>query len=133
MVDHASQGTPVKTREAPAEEGVIGRVQFLGCAGTISTVAALVQGLPYYQRARVDGYWLQMDDARRVFRDLLAMDFLERSAIPAMGPDRADLIVAGCAIVEAIADLWQAPAIRVADRGVREGILHDLMGTGRIG
>lgn len=108
-------------------------VQFLGCAGTISTIAALVQELPFYQRLRVDGYHLDMGDARRVFDMLLKLDFKGRAAIPSLGNERADLILAGCAIVEAIADTWNAATIRVADRGVREGILYDLAGVHRLG
>ncbi len=109
-----------------------GRVQFLGCAGTISTIAALVLDLPFYQRSKVDGFWLNIADARRVFAHLLTLNYKGRSAIPALGPERADLIIAGCAIVEAIADLWDAETMRVADRGVREGILYDLVGVERI-
>lgn len=111
---------------------VPGKVQFLGCAGTISTIAALVQDLPFYQRLKVDGHHLKMSDARQIFSRLLALDFEGRAAIPSLGEDRADLILAGCAIVEAIADIWQAQEIRVADRGVREGILYDLAGVYRL-
>ena len=107
-------------------------IQFLGCAGTISTIAALVQDLPFYQRTRVDGYQLDMARARQAFRQLQSLDFQGRSAIPSLGLERADLILAGCAIVEAIADTWHAQTIRVADRGIREGILYDLTGLCRI-
>lgn len=106
------------------------KVQILGCAGTISTIAALVLDLPFYQRAKVDGYHLDIAAARRTFAELKQRDFRGRATIPALGADRADLILAGCAIVEAIADTWHADTIRVADRGVREGILYDLMGLG---
>lgn len=108
------------------------KVQFLGCAGTISTIAALTQDLPFYQRMKVDGHYLNMDEARQIFDQLLKLDFAGRAAIPALGPERADLILAGCAIVESIADIWQAREIRVADRGVREGILYDLAGVQRL-
>lgn len=73
-----------------------------------------------------------MEDARQIFTHLLKLDFKARAAIPALGPERSDLILAGCAIVEAIADTWNASEIKVADRGVREGILYDLAGVYRL-
>lgn len=135
MLDHIKQHLRPLADEIAADfadANANGRVQFLGCAGTISTIAALVQDLPFYQRSKVDGYWLEMAAARQVFADLLQRDFIGRSSIPALGNERADLILAGCAIVEAIADIWNAATIRVADRGVREGILYDLVGMERI-
>ncbi|MGE3770818.1 MAG: Ppx/GppA phosphatase family protein [Bdellovibrionales bacterium] len=104
------------------------KIQYVGCPGTVSTIAALVQDLQVYKRELVDGYHLKVDEALDIFRKLRALDYKERAAIPTLGHDRADLIIAGCAIVEAIATTWGAEVIRVADRGVREGILYDLMG-----
>lgn len=106
-------------------------IQFVGCAGTISTIAALVQDLPSYRRDMVDSYELSTQDALGMFERLRGLSFAERTQIPTLGVDRADLIIAGCAIVEAIAKTWNAPRIRVADRGVREGILYDLLGNKR--
>lgn len=106
-------------------------IQFVGCAGTISTIAALVQDLPSYRRDLVDSYELASTDAFSMFERLRALSFAQRAAIPTLGHDRADLIIAGCAIVEAIARTWDAPQMRVADRGVREGILYDLLGHKR--
>lgn len=108
-----------------------GKIQFVGCAGTISTIAALVQDLPSYRRDLVDSFELSTEAAIDIFKRLRALNFLERAAIPTLGHDRADLIIAGCAIVEAIARTWNADIIRVADRGVREGILYDLLGDKR--
>ena len=51
----------------------------------------------------------------------------ERRKLPCIGQERADLVVAGCAILESILDIWPAPRLGVADRGIREGILRSLM------
>jgi exopolyphosphatase/guanosine-5'-triphosphate,3'-diphosphate pyrophosphatase len=104
------------------------RVQMLGTSGTVTTLAAVLLDLPRYDRRRIDG--LQVDAAAiaAVSERLRRMDNAQRAAHPCIGPGRADLVVAGCAILEAIMRCWPAPALRVADRGLREGILHGLMG-----
>jgi exopolyphosphatase/guanosine-5'-triphosphate,3'-diphosphate pyrophosphatase len=104
-----------------------GLVQMLGTSGTVTTLAGINMGLPRYDRARVDGSHLDTADARRVTRELLALDLAERAAHPCIGPERADLVLAGCAVLEAIVDLWPVRRLRIADRGLREGILWELM------
>lgn len=99
----------------------------LGTSGTVTTIAGVHLGLERYDRARVDGIWIEPADVRRVTRDLLEMDYARRAAHPCVGQERADLVLAGCAIFEAIADAWPADRLRVADRGLREGILMSLM------
>lgn len=99
----------------------------LGTSGTVTTIAGVHLGLERYDRARVDGIWIEPADVRRVTRDLLDMDYARRAAHPCVGQERADLVLAGCAIFEAIADAWPADRLRVADRGLREGILMSLM------
>ena len=99
----------------------------LGTSGTVTTIAGVHLGLERYDRARVDGIWIEPADVRRVTRDLLEMDYARRAAHPCVGRERADLVLAGCAIFEAIADAWPADRLRVADRGLREGILMSLM------
>lgn len=126
-----TQLKPFAETIAPETIAAQGHIQFVGCAGTISTIAALVQDLPNYRRDMVDSYELDMHAAFGVFERLRGLSFEERAQIPTLGHDRADLIVAGCAIVEAIARTWNADRIRVADRGVREGILYDLLGNKR--
>jgi len=64
----------------------------------------------------------------RGISDMLSrMSMEERGQLPCIGTERADLVVAGCAILEAILDIWPAPTLGVADRGIREGILRALM------
>lgn len=103
------------------------RVHMLGTSGTVTTVAGVHLGLPRYDRNRVDGCWLNIDDVRAVTYDLLARSYEERMAEPCIGRDRADLVLAGCAILEAVLRLWPCQRLRVADRGLREGILTTLM------
>jgi exopolyphosphatase/guanosine-5'-triphosphate,3'-diphosphate pyrophosphatase len=102
-------------------------VHLLGTSGTVTTVAGIHLGLKRYDRARVDGCWLDVSDVQSVTADLLRRSYRERVAEPCIGQDRADLVLAGCAILEAILRLWPSERLRVADRGLREGILASLM------
>ena len=99
----------------------------LGTSGTVTTIAGIHLGLRRYDRSQVDGCWLKRDEAKEVTRELISMSYEDRAASPCIGRERADLVLAGCAILEAITELWPAPRIRVADRGLREGILTTLM------
>ncbi len=99
----------------------------LGTSGTVTTVAALHLGLERYDRRQVDGLWMTTRDAGRVIDRLLGMTYEERGANACIGRDRADLVLAGCAIYDALAELFPAPRIRIADRGLREGILMQMM------
>jgi exopolyphosphatase/guanosine-5'-triphosphate,3'-diphosphate pyrophosphatase len=84
-------------------------------------------GLARYQRSRVDGYWFDVGDCRAVIASMLSMSLDERALNPCVGKDRADLVVLGGAILDAVLRVWPAPRIRVADRGLREGVLLRLM------
>ena len=103
------------------------RGHLLGTSGTVTTIAGIQLGLPRYDRSKVDGCWLAVADARRVTYDLLARSYEARVAEPCIGRDRADLVLAGCAILEALVRMWPTERLRVADRGLREGILATLM------
>lgn len=102
-------------------------VHLLGTSGTVTTVAGIRLGLKRYDRSRVDGCWLDAGEVRMVTQDLIVRTYEERVAEPCIGSDRADLVLAGCAILEAIMRMWPAERLRVADRGLREGILAKLM------
>jgi exopolyphosphatase/guanosine-5'-triphosphate,3'-diphosphate pyrophosphatase len=108
-----------------------GRVQMLGASGTVTTLAGIRMGLERYDRSRVDGTWLPRAEAREISRHLRGLDFAGRAEIACVGRDRADLVIAGCAVLDAIWDLWPVPILRIADRGVREGILFDLAAHAR--
>jgi len=104
-----------------------GRLCMLGTSGTVTTLASLHLKLPFYDRRQVDGCWVPASSLRTLAQDLFGLSVEERAALPCIGPDRADLMLAGCAIIEAILDFWPVSQVRVADRGIREGILRVLM------
>ncbi|WP_412059132.1 Ppx/GppA phosphatase family protein [Bartonella sp. DGB2] len=99
----------------------------LGTSGTITTLAGLHLELTRYDRRKVDGIWMSSEEVSETTNRLLSWDLNQRIANPCIGRDRADLVLAGCAILEAIREVWPSEWLRVADRGLREGILLDLM------
>jgi len=104
-----------------------GRFHLLGTSGTVTTLAGLHLDLPRYDRRKVDGLWLSNGDVDRMLERLLSWDFEQRAANPCIGADRADLVLAGCAILESIRKRWPSERMRVADRGLREGLLNEMM------
>jgi exopolyphosphatase / guanosine-5'-triphosphate,3'-diphosphate pyrophosphatase len=104
------------------------RLQMLGTSGTVTTLAAVHLGLRRYDRRKVDGLSLPFEVIQSVSRMLRGLDDAGRAAHPCIGLDRADLVVAGCAILDAVHRFWPVERLRVADRGLREGILNALMG-----
>jgi len=104
-----------------------GRVQMLGSSGTVTTLAGIHLALPRYTRALVDGSVLTFEQISTVSTRLAGLDLAGRAANPCVGRERADLVLSGCAILDAICKTWPVGRLRVADRGVREGILFDLM------
>jgi exopolyphosphatase/guanosine-5'-triphosphate,3'-diphosphate pyrophosphatase len=104
----------------------------LGTSGTVTTIAGVHLDLRRYDRRRVDGCWLEDGDVTRVVERLMAMSFEERVANPCIGQERADLVLAGCAILDAIRRAFPCPRMRVADRGLREGMLVQMMREDRV-
>lgn len=102
-------------------------LRLLGTSGTVTTLASLHLDLPQYDRKAVDGLIVPSESMREIAARLSGMSLEERCMLPCIGTERADLVVAGCAILEAILDIWPAPRLGVADRGIREGILRGLM------
>ncbi|MDB5722263.1 MAG: Ppx/GppA family phosphatase [Alphaproteobacteria bacterium] len=102
-------------------------IRLLGTSGTVTTLASVHLALPCYDRRAVDGLLVPAESMREVNTALSRMSLEERSRLPCIGSERADLVVAGCAILEAIMDMWPAKTLGVADRGIREGILRALM------
>jgi exopolyphosphatase / guanosine-5'-triphosphate,3'-diphosphate pyrophosphatase len=102
--------------------------QMLGTSGTVTTLAALHLGLRRYDRRKVDGVSLPFSAIEQVAAELRQLDNSARASHPCIGMGRADLVVAGCAILDAVHRRWPVDRLRVADRGVREGILSALMG-----
>lgn len=104
-----------------------GRVHMLGTSGTVTTLAGVHLGLEFYDRRKVDGIWMTSEQVSTMTQRLLDMPFEEREQNACIGKDRADLVLAGCAILEALRRKWPCSRLRVADRGLREGILYELM------
>jgi len=102
-------------------------LRLLGTSGTVTTLASLHLELPQYDRRAVDGLIMPVEAMRNVSQRLAGMGLGQRRQLPCIGRERADLVVAGCAILETILDLWPAERLGVADRGIREGILRSLM------
>lgn len=116
-----------------AEHGIsqqinAGTVQMVGTAGTVTTIAGVDMHLPRYNRSMVDGAWLSFEAVARISGELSVQKYDQRAAHPCIGHNRAELVVAGCAVLEAVCRLWPAGRLRVADRGVREGILSVMAG-----
>ncbi len=111
-----------KTTEAKG-----GSLYLLGTSGTVTTLAGLHLELPRYDRRRVDGIWLKQMEVTNVVARLCATTYQERVDNPCIGAQRADLVLAGCAILEAIRRIFPCERLRVADRGLREGMLVELM------
>ena len=99
----------------------------LGTSGTVTTIGGVHLGLERYDRRRVDGMWMRGDDIEIVTDRLIESSLQERANNPCIGRDRADLVLAGCAILEAIRRAFPAQYLRIADRGLREGILMSMM------
>jgi exopolyphosphatase/guanosine-5'-triphosphate,3'-diphosphate pyrophosphatase len=103
------------------------RAHLIGTSGAITSLAGLHLELPRYERSRVDGIWMSRGDCEAAADRLLALSAQQRAEQPCIGPDRADLVLAGAAILQAVQELWPCSRVRVADRGLREGILLSLM------
>ncbi len=132
MVDHVkAQVARFEGADALKTHFHEGRSQLLGTSGAITSLAGLHLGLKRYERAWVDGLRLTHADCRAAADRLLAMTRGGRAAEPCIGPDRADLVLAGAAILDGVQELWPCARVRVADRGLREGLLMSLMAERR--
>jgi exopolyphosphatase/guanosine-5'-triphosphate,3'-diphosphate pyrophosphatase len=120
---------PFERRNGLAAQVRAGTLQMVGASGTVTTLAGVHMRLPRYNRAVVDGSWLDFENMRTASGRIVALDWHERADHPCIGPERADLVVPGCAILEAICRIWPVGRLRVADRGLREGIILGLMRT----
>ena len=99
----------------------------LGTSGTVTTLAGVHLALPRYDRRRIDGLWMSSGEIDAAIARMRAMSYDQRAAHGCIGPDRADLVLAGCAIFEAIRRAFPSPYVRIADRGLREGLLMQMM------
>ena len=102
-------------------------MHLLGTSGTVTTLAGVHLDLIRYDRRRIDGVWMSDGDLTSAIEKLLGMSYQERANNNCIGTERADLVLAGCAILDAIRDAFPLPRLRVADRGLREGMLVEMM------
>ena len=126
MVAHVEAALAPFAAEVRAEHRC-GHFHLLGTSGTVTTVAGVFLDLPRYDRRRIDGLWMSRHDVDAAVRRLRAMPFAARSAHGCIGPDRADLVLGGCAILEALRRTFPCERLRIADRGLREGMLIQMM------
>lgn len=103
------------------------QVQLIGSSGTVTTLVAVQIGLPKYERSLVDGLFITIKDIHEISHNILMMSKKERAEHPCIGGGRADLVIVGSAILQGICDAIPVTDLRVADRGVREGILSELL------
>ncbi len=128
FAEFAARIAPVRDRVRQSPEN-LPALRLLGTSGTVTTLASLHLDLPQYDRRAVDGLIVPSQKMREISAELSSMSIEERRELPCIGRERADLVVAGCAILETILDLWPACRLGVADRGIREGILRSLIGA----
>jgi exopolyphosphatase/guanosine-5'-triphosphate,3'-diphosphate pyrophosphatase len=112
-------------RMRPVFDG--GKAHLVGTSGTVTSVAGVHLNLERYMRDRVDGLWMSVPEARAACDRLSSRDRAGRAQEGCIGEERAELVVAGCAIYEAVLDAWPVNRVRIGDRGLREGMLHNLM------
>lgn len=103
------------------------RAHLVGTSGAITSLAGIHLNLPRYNRDRVDGLWMTRADCEAAAERLKALGPDGRAREACIGPDRADLVLAGAAILEAVQRAWPSNRVRVADRGLREGLLLQRM------
>lgn len=132
MVDHmatAIQSAPINGEVKALFDA--GQAHLVGTSGAITSLAGIHLKLPRYQRDRVDGLWMTRNDCEQAARLLLDLGPEGRARNACIGPDRADLVMAGAAILEAVQRAWPCERVRVADRGLREGLLLERMQSSR--
>ncbi|GHA35085.1 hypothetical protein GCM10007989_33760 [Devosia pacifica] len=132
MVQHVSSHLRLFRGREKLKQMIIDHpVHLIGTSGTVTTLAGLHLGLERYERQKVDGLWMARPQVDATMKALLGMTYARRMAHPCIGRDRADLVLPGCAIFEAIRREWPTERVRVADRGLREGILISLIDADR--
>lgn len=116
-------------RQPPIDD--LARLQIIGTSGTVTTLAAVQLGLARYDRNQVDGCKIQDSDIRTVIDRLVSQSRDDFAQHPCIGHERADLVLAGCAVLDVIHQHWPVSQVSVADRGLREGILNQMIRNDR--
>ncbi|MEL6324269.1 MAG: Ppx/GppA family phosphatase, partial [Pseudomonadota bacterium] len=128
MRDHALEVFAAwKSASALGEAMGAGQTHIIGTSGTVTCLAGAHLGLKRYSRDAVDGAWMTRQDGRDIVKAMRDAGPDGRAAFPTIGPERAGLMLAGCAILDAAWETWPSQRLRVADRGLREGLLLSMM------
>ena len=106
-------------------------IQIIGTSGTVTVLGAVHLNLPRYNRSAVDGISITRQDIDRAIAKIKRLGDEGRKKHPCIGAQKADLTMAGCAIIEGLCSFWPIEEITVADSGIREGILLDMMHSNR--
>jgi len=114
-------------REIPARIIEARPPALVGTAGTVTTLAALDLGLSAYDASRVQGHTLARGAVERLLKRLGALAVAERARLPCLEPGRADVLIPGIAICLAVMDRLGYGSLVVSDRGLREGILCEIL------
>lgn len=102
-------------------------IQVIGTSGTVTVLGAVHLNLTRYNRSAVDGISITKQDIDRAIAKIKRLGDEGRKKHSCIGAQKADLTMAGCAIIEGLCSFWPIEEITVADRGIREGILLDMM------
>ena len=125
--DGARRSRNMWRRSPPSTARILRDMHMLGTSGTVTTLAGVHLNLARYDRRRIDGIWMSDADITATIQRLLGMSYQERADNNCISVERADLVLAGCAILDAIREAFPLPRLRVADRGLREGMLVEMM------
>ena len=99
----------------------------LGTSGTVTTLGGIHLGLRRYDRSKVDSIEIPFSAINEITERLGNLSETERAKIPCVGPQRADLMIAGCTLLQTVCTRWNVGRLTVADRGIREGLLFEMM------
>ena len=130
-VDVAKILAPFDSQHKISDAIEAGHVQMVGTSGTVTTLGALTLGLERYERKSVDGFQMSFKTIHQQISEIVSMDMDARRGIPCIGPERAGLMVMGCALLKAICTKWPVGELRAADRGIREGLLVEMIENDR--
>jgi len=96
--------------------------RLVGVAGTVTTLAAMDLRLEAYDGRRVDGHTLSYAKIQILLNTMRGMTLAERQRVLTLDPKRADIILAGAAVLTSVMTLGKYKEITVSDNGLRLGI-----------
>ena len=117
-----------ETRKAFEKDGL--RVASLdpylvGTAGTMTTLAAIDQGLTVYDPKRINGHRMAHSTLERIYLHLRSIPVEQRRGVPGLEKGREDLIIAGAVVAMNLLEAFELKTLMVVDSGLLEGILLD--------